>query len=137
MNWNPIAFMAAAAIVTVPAIAEPAKEEPVRRSEQVIVIHRADGANKPDDDKMVSIRECTRNDAIDVSAEEKDEGGKVRKSRIVICPADGVAREDVIKRLQESRARLADNKALSDEMRARVLAAIDKAIAGQQDQSAR
>lgn len=74
---------------------------------------------------------CKGMPEVDVSDEKKEEGGTLKRSRVVIC-SDGGTGVDVVQRLQNARDRVAKQKELSSETRAKALAALDAAIARHQ-----
>ncbi len=66
---------------------------------------------------------------IDTETVTKDEGGKVEKTRIVLCSSKGAKMSDLPARLGRAREAISSQTALSAEAKAKALAALDKEIA--------
>jgi len=97
-----------------------------------IVIHKRDGSTSEVDvdamrDKaMLAHAERCKGERAEVeSTDTADKDGKPRKSKIVVCGADG---ETIVAALEKARAQIADEKALSDVQRNKVIASLDQRI---------
>ncbi len=66
---------------------------------------------------------------VDTSDDIKDEDGKIRHARVVICNRLGEAQADIVAALEKARARLAEVDELSDTAKAKALASLDEEIA--------
>ena len=66
---------------------------------------------------------------VDASDDIKDEGGKIRHARVVICNRLGEAQADILAALEKARARLAEVSELSEAAKAKALASLDEEIA--------
>jgi hypothetical protein len=124
----------AAALASVIAQAHPHKDGDSRDAGQVkkIVIHKRDGSTSEVDvdamrDKaMLAHAERCKGERAEVdSTDDADKDGKARKSKVVVCGADG---ETIVAALEKARAQIADEKALSDTHREKVLASLDRRI---------
>lgn len=123
----------AAALAGVMVQAHPHKDgDDDARQVKKIVIHKRDGSTSEVDvdamrDKaMLAHAERCKGERAEVeSADTADKDGKARKSKIVVCGADG---ETIVAALEKARAQIADEKALSDAQRNKVIASLDQRI---------
>lgn len=124
----------AAALAGVMVQAHPHKDGDGHDAGQVkkIVIHKRDGSTSEVDvdgirDKaMLAHAERCKGERAEVdSTDTADKDGKSRKSKIVVCGADG---ETIVAALEKARAQIADEKALSDAHREKVIASLDRRI---------
>ena len=96
------------------------REFSIRRDEQGNVIYRG-----VDPEMQARIERCRNENALlDVN-----EGEPNQRTRLVLCTPDGGTPADRVQALQNARTRIAGNDDLSGEMKQRILAQIDEAIA--------
>lgn len=66
---------------------------------------------------------------VDATDDIKDEDGKIRHARVVICNRLGEGQAEILAALEKARARLAEVSELSDAAKAKALASLDEEIA--------
>lgn len=131
------AALAALTLCACPAFAAETAEAP-RVEERKTIIIRTDDAKSDAHDHMAKHHiKCGGEPQVDVSDEAKDKDGKIRKSRIVLCARQEASAEAVVEKLEKARARIAAVDDLSEQTKAKALAAIDAAIARQREQRSR
>jgi len=123
----------AAALASVMVQAHPHKDDEKIEAKQVkkIVIHKRDGSTSEVDvdgireKAMLAHAERCKGERAQIDEADTGTDGKPRKSKVVVCGADG---ETIIAALEKARAQIADEKALSDTHREKVIASLDRRI---------
>lgn len=129
------ACAAVAALVAVPALSHPHPEG--EKTEKVIILEGVGGdlakgkegetrsirIHRKDGESSVSLSDCDENNKTEIS-----EGTGKERTHIVLCGKGNLTAEERAKKLEELRSRLGQNDRLSTEHRARVEAALQRAI---------
>lgn len=123
---NPIIKAVSAGLLVATATYAVAHEGKHDETKRTVIIKEVHG-DHADAGAHAGPVKCTAPE-VDVTDEKKEEGGHVKRSRVVIC-SDGKHGVDVVQHLERARERIAKQEELSSETRSKALAALDAAIA--------
>ena len=118
------------AVAVTPGLAQQGETKEEKKVERVVIVEHKDGA-KHGEHRAMRMRGGPGHMAMahcDGDKTEIDEGEGKERTHIVLCGKGGMSAADRAKKLEEIKARMAERAELSAEHRARVTAAIDRAI---------